>query len=93
MGGLLKKFLNKAFLENKWLWVHIFAGAIGAKIIIILFDGYWVVETILFLSIAWEILEFFAVNIDDIYGSFKYFVYDAIGDIVGAAAITLVVIA
>jgi len=80
----IPKFINLAFVQNRWLWFHMLAGGILAHIIPL-----W---TILLLAIGWEVFEYFISDVEKIYGSKRRFFIDAFGDIVGALIVAIIVL-
>jgi hypothetical protein len=84
--------LNKALLENRWLWFHILAGGMAAKLIHLWFDEYFTFGVVLAAAIGWEVYEGLTSDLSAIYGSDENFVYDAVGDIFGAVIMCLIVI-
>ncbi len=78
--------------NNKWLWFHIIGGGILAKIFLIWFAPQLAFICVAVVAILWEIYEYFKDDVKRIYGSKKRFYLDAIGDIVGALIMALVVV-
>ncbi len=85
-------FLQYAFIQNKWLWFHILAGGILAKIFLNWVDSYSTVILIGVVALAWEVREFVTKDVEEIYESKKRFFMDAAGDIIGAVVMALIVI-
>lgn len=83
----------KAFTENKWLWVHILGGGFFAKIFLTRYEPQQAVLLVLGVALLWEVGEFILSDVERIYGSRKRFYLDAIGDIIGALTMALVVAA
>jgi len=79
----IPKFINLAFVQNRWLWFHMLAGGILAHIIPL-----W---AILLLAIGWEVFEYFTSDVEKIYRSKSRFFLDAFGDIMGALIIAIIV--
>jgi len=79
----IPKFIDLAFVQNRWLWFHMIAGGILAHMIPL-----W---SILTLAIAWEVLEYFTSDVEKIYGSKSRFFLDAFGDVMGALIIAIIV--
>ena len=79
-------FWKKAVLQNVWLWAHLVGGALIALALLKI----WSLSTgnillmVLGIAVAWEIAEAVFTDIDKIYGSMLFFLYDAIGDVCGA---------
>ncbi|NOY60446.1 MAG: hypothetical protein GXO75_16160 [Calditrichaeota bacterium] len=88
----MKTFFKYAFLQNRWLWFHILAGGALAKISLQYLLARDAVAVVVALAIFWEIMESLRPDIEKIYGSYLRFFYDAVGDIVGAVAMALIVI-
>lgn len=79
------EFIDHAFIHNFYLWVH----ALGGNFFLALFllFGLNLAKSfiILFLlALAWEIAEFAFSDVKKIYGSLKFFIYNAIGDVLVA---------
>ena len=84
--------LKAMFTRNSWLWFHLIGGAVMAKVALI-----WCVPQVAFIitfaiAICWELIEYGTANVKQEYGSQKRFFGDAIGDIVGACAMALIVV-
>ena len=89
----------EAFTHNTWLWFHMLGGGILAKF----FEWvYWhkirkydsrqmAVLTVLFVAIAWEVLEY-SLGIQAYGNDFKRFALDAFGDIMGAFIMAVIVV-
>ena len=88
--NVLQKLLYWGFNGNSWCWFHILAGGLIAK-----FCGFW---TVVVLAFGWEIIEFFLEsggsleNCKKTYGSVERWVYDSIGDIIGAIICAAIVV-
>ena len=85
-------FWKYAFVDNKWLWFHFFAGGIAAKILLSWIIPGLVVGYIATAAFLWELMELFTQDIDKVYGSHKRFFLDASGDILGAVLMAIVVV-
>lgn len=87
-------WFRKAFLGNIWLWFHILAAGISAKVGLMFLSQ---IQTFYYLAIAmllWELGELLTIMItkNNPYGSLRYFLYDASGDVLGTMAITIIII-
>ena len=79
--------------QNKWLWFHILAGGILAKLALAFFkNGQIAMEIVLLSAILWEIFEYFKDNVGKIYGSKKHFFLDSLGDIAGAVIMAIIIV-
>ena len=85
-------FFEHAFKRNQWLWFHILAGGLATKIFLQWLSPQLTLGAVLGLAIAWEVIEFFAVDVEKVYGDKKRFFSDAVGDIIGAVAISAIMI-
>lgn len=80
----MEEILRKMFIDNKYLWVHMLGGAVGAKIFNIIFSDNIVLMIVFLIALGWEALELIRDDVKAIYGSLKNFLLDALGDIIGA---------
>ena len=85
-------FLRYAFLENRWVWFHILAGALLAKIILMGMPDYKAVFYVFLAALGWEFIEFAITDIERNYGNEKRFFLDAVGDVLGAVMAALIVV-
>ena len=85
-------FFKYAFLENRWLWFHLFAGGVLAKFLLTKVDPVTTLVLVLVASITWEVLELIVRDVEQIYGSKKRFFMDAAGDIIGGVIMAAVVV-
>jgi len=87
-------WFRKAFLGNIWLWFHILAAGTGAKIGLLFLSKFQTFYCLVIAMFLWELGELLVMVItkNNPYGSFKYFLYDASGDVLGAMAITIIII-
>ena len=82
-----------AFNGNTWLWFHMVAGGISAKIAkAIGFEDYLTILGVLVAALLWEKIEHFIENQLLVYKSTKRWFFDTLGDIVGAVAIAGLVV-
>jgi len=79
-------------LHNQYLWFHMLAGAIAAKILLIWFDPHPTVLIVLGSAILWEIFEFITNDIIEVYGSKGRWFWDTFFDIIGSFVIALIVV-
>jgi len=86
------KFFQYAILENRFLWAHILFGMLSGKVLPLYMKPQTALLLILILSVAWEVLESFRPDLNDIYGSFNRFFLDAFGDVMGAFVAAVIVI-
>lgn len=88
-------FFKNGFLRNQWLFAHVMAGGIFAKVAPSLSEGMepsTVIGFVLLGSIIWEIIEGMATDIDHKYGDRKLFFLDAFGDVIGAVIMAAIVV-
>ena len=86
-------FVRWAIFDNKWLWFHMLAGAVAARLATS--AGFEAPSNLLWvggLGFLWEVAEYFLVDIEKEYGSKKRFFADAVGDFAGAFLTALLVI-
>ena len=90
----MTEWMNNMFNRNQWLWFHIFAGGIAAKILSYLqiVNAIEIIAFIFVAAVTWEFIEFFTSPIVFIYGSYKRFVQDSLGDIIGAVFCAILVL-
>jgi hypothetical protein len=93
---MIKKLLEWGFKHNVWVWFHMGAGAIGAKIFIQYLDKQESLLILLVLASVWEVIEFVwdggIKGMIKIYGSVERWLYDAAGDIIGAMLMGLIIV-
>ncbi len=85
-------FLRYAFLENRWVWFHILAGAFLARCFLTLVQTDQVVGYVFLAAVTWELLEVALTNVEARYGSLKRFFLDAVGDVMGAVIAAVIVV-
>lgn len=92
-------FLKYNYRHNWALWFHMFCGMVGAKVF--LYIGCTTKETIagvLCIALVWEAIEWSVENKSNPeimlknYGSLSNYVYDTIGDYIGAVVCAWIVI-
>ena len=88
-------FINYGFCQNDGIWMHLIGGAILSKIIRTRFSYLKTILIILAIAIIWEIIEIYIETPNlgamlAIYGSTTRYIYDTIGDILGAVIITAI---
>ena len=89
------KILKWMFMKNTWLWFHILAGGIGAKIGLALnLFPQNIVVLVFCIATAWELIEWIVQNdqMEKIYGSYSRAMFDSFGDILGAVLMAAVVV-
>ena len=86
------KIKHWAIFGNEWLWFHILAGGVLARLGLLLLDQAQTMLAVLLLAIGWEVYEYLTDDIIKVYGSVERFLYDAGGDIVGALLCALIVV-
>lgn len=74
---------EKAIYNNRWLWFHILAGGILAKVFHYFFDAQKSIVIVLILAIIYEIYQWIS-------GEHRNFL-DAIGDVFGAFFMAVIV--
>lgn len=78
--------------KNVWLWFHILAGGIGAKLFNLFLSPNHSVGLVLVIAMLWEVFEYVKDDVKAIYGSKKAFFIDAIQDVAGALIMAVVVV-
>lgn len=88
------QFLKWAFLQNVWLWFHIFAAGLAAKVLVQFIPARGVLTIVLVAAVLWELGEllYHAVTEMNPYISFEQFLSDAFGDVMGAFLMALIVV-
>jgi len=91
------KFIKTAFCSNYWIWFHILAGGLIAKLLFVFttFTKVDIIVVVLGMALIWESIEYFIelnTNVEKVYGSKEHWIYDTIGDVLGALMCTLIVI-
>jgi hypothetical protein len=95
---VLNKLLFWSLCGNYWLWFHMLAGAILGKVGILFFSKTLTISLIAILAMIWEIVEYYLEcggdikKIQLIYGSKERWVYDCIGDVLGAILMAGIVV-
>jgi hypothetical protein len=89
---MIKEFIDYAFFRNVYLLIHFMGGFIYSMIHIPFCLNYYfdrkymeMYLIILIVAVVWELIEFLYYGkerLEKIYGKFKYFIYDGIGDII-----------
>jgi len=95
--NFLSKLLKWGFQQNTWIFFHIYAGAIGAKIgEYIGFSDLKTLAIIFICAFGWEVVEFFwdggVKGMINIYGSLERWAYDSLGDVAGAMLSAIIVV-
>lgn len=86
-------FIRDAFLNNRWLWVHIGGGGLLAKLAFVFSPAAsHALLTVLIVALLWELTEFLTTNVDETYGSRTRFFADSFGDVLGALAMAVIVV-
>jgi len=88
----MRLFFQKAFLLNQWLWFHILTAALAARVLPFWFSRPFTGILIFSAAILWEIIERMITDVKKVYGSLRFFLYDAAGDILGAVAVSLILL-
>jgi hypothetical protein len=84
---------GNAFLKNQWLWFHILAGGMLVKLFLKLgFTDQFSFLLVVAIALLWEIYEYVSSDLIAVYGSKKAFLLDALGDIIGAVAMAVIVV-
>lgn len=84
--------LKAMFTNNSWLWFHVLGGGIIAKIALIWLAPQLAFAVTLVIAVLWEFIEYSGANVKQIYGTKKRFFGDAVGDVVGACTMALIVV-
>lgn len=89
-----EKLLKWGFNSNYWVWFHILVGGILAKISVSFVSPLLTVAEVIVIAMVWEVYEYNRDKdrLEEIYGSVEKFVYDSIGDIVGAVLCAVLVV-
>lgn len=90
-------FIRFGFMMNDGIWIHMIGGGILAKVFNVYFLPSTSILIILGIAILWEFIEAYIETpnknaIINIYGSIERYVYDSIGDILGAVIIAMLVV-
>jgi len=81
------------FLCNQWLWFHILISALLTKILLYSETSKIGIFLLIFsMAILWEFIEYFTTDIEKVYGSKIRFLYNSIGDIIGALIISSLIL-
>lgn len=85
-------FFKYGFMMNDGIWIHMIGGGILAKVIRHYLSAKYAILAILAIAITWEFIEFYLETPNKgallaIYGSVERYIYDSIGDILGAVII------
>lgn len=93
---MVKKFIEWGLCDNVWIWFHLCAGAFGANLSQRFMSAPMGLLTILLLAVGWEVVEFFldggVSGMIEIYGSIERWLYDSLGDVVGAVVVASLVL-
>ena len=93
---MIRKLWNWGFMDNCWVWFHILASGIGAKVFLQFTDKWNALLFVFLITILWEVFEFVIdggkQGMIDIYVSLERWMYDSAGDILGANLMALIVI-
>ena len=90
----MRNLLTFMIFRNVWLWFHVLAGGAGAK----MFMGYFSLQpnhavfAVFMGALLWEIFEYNLQNIEAVYGSKGAFLLDAVGDVLGALLMAIIVV-
>jgi len=89
-----EKLLRWGFCSNYWIWFHILAAGIFAKIINIWLCNLSTIFLIFVGAVSWEVIEYIkdGDQIINIYGSIERWIYDCFGDIIGAVVCAVIVV-
>ena len=94
--GQVVDFIVNMTYGNRWLWFHILFGGIGAKVFTMLGASRWQSFLIVCLiAVLWEVFEFeweAKRRPDFVYGSYRRWLADSLGDVVGAVVMAGVVL-
>lgn len=93
-----EKLLRWGFCTNYWVWFHILVGGLIANVCSIWLPG-WLSALVVFIAaLVWEGVEFYFesdMTVEEIrktYGSVERWIYDSIGDVLGAVACGIIVV-
>jgi len=86
------KIIDAIIFNNYWLWFHIMAGGAFAKLLNLFLSDFWSIVILSAVAILWEIYELLTSDIQIIYGSYKHFFLDSLGDILGAVIMGIIVV-
>ncbi|MBN2200459.1 hypothetical protein JW777_00725 [bacterium] len=88
------RLVTWSFCLNRWVWFHILLAAMGARFFlsVIHMPRVLVFEVVVGIAIVWEMIEVAIDDVKAVYGSRARWVYDSIGDVLGAAAAALIVV-
>jgi hypothetical protein len=93
-----EKLLRWGFCANYWLWFHILIGGLIAKILNIWLSDWLSILIVLMVAIVWEIMFEYWIEykhdkktIEQIYGNMERYIYDSVGDILGAVICGIIV--
>jgi len=93
MVSKIREFFSYGIMTNVWLWFHMLFGGLFAFFCKKTEVDCWLsLIALLGITILWEVFEYFSDDVEQIYGSFKNFMYDAIGDIGGAVLIAILIL-
>lgn len=79
-------------MMNDGIWIHMIGGGVLGKIIHRYLPAKYTILVVLAIAITWEFIELYLETpnkaaILTIYGSVERYIYDSIGDILGAVII------
>ncbi|MEI8223830.1 MAG: hypothetical protein WCG20_01765 [bacterium] len=85
-------FFKYGFMMNDSIWIHMIGGGILGKIIHRYLPAKYTILIVLGIAITWEFIEIYLETPNKaallaVYGSVERYIYDSIGDIIGAVII------
>jgi hypothetical protein len=89
------EWFNMMTLKNRMLWGHILGGGLLCKMgLWIHIPKWWMILIVFILACLWEVIEWMAYNgkIKNVYGSYKRWILDCLGDILGAVCCALLIV-
>lgn len=91
------RFIEFGFMMNDGIWMHMIGGGILAKVFNVYFLPLTSILLVLGVAILWEFIEAYIETpnksqIIKIYGSIERYVYDSMGDILGAVIISILIV-
>jgi hypothetical protein len=84
-----KRLLEWGFKGNTWVWFHILAGGVGAKVL-----NVWMTDVnfVMLGAMVWELIEVTFSSPIKVYGSIARWGYDSLGDVLGAVLAAIIVV-
>jgi hypothetical protein len=89
------EWLDLMTCKNRMLWGHILGGGLLCKIgLWFEIPKWWTLPLVFILACIWEFIEWVYAkgDVERIYGSYRRWVFDSTGDILGAVCCCLIII-